>query len=47
MAAKKKVIDPKGDWKKNSTGGKVLYILGAIYAGTWALNTAKNLGNKA
>lgn len=45
--AKKKAIDLKGDWKKSSTGGKVITVAGAIYVGSLALNLIKKLGNKA
>jgi hypothetical protein len=46
MAAKKKFIDPKGDWKKESTGGKVVSVLGYLWVGGIALGFIMTSLNK-
>lgn len=46
MASKKKFIDPKGDWKKDSTGGKVLLVLGGLSAASFAIGLFKTVTNK-
>lgn len=46
MAKGKKLLDIKGDWKKDSTGGKIITAFGVVSIAGTIISLAKNLINK-